>query len=189
MASVRYTGASDDTVRPSFSIRDIEYEKRNVCGERSEVMDPSELEGAVLKQKAYLGLARVDLTAVTFDHHLGGCHREISDKDIKRLVQIFRIEGCLNLRDDNFLNVIVNKDHLDAALAETRFRGQGYACLTRDANGRIPYLPLLNVSCLHGLHRVRAAERFLDEDDRWWAVRLYADGKVRKLYVLWVLLG
>ena len=139
-------------------------------------MDPHELEDCLVKQKLCLGVARIDLAALTFSHPLSGQHREVSEKSIRRLLQIFKIEGCHNIRDEHLLNVVIDRAHLDAALAEIGLGSGAYSTLTRDRTGNLPFLPVSHASCLHGLHRARAAQRFLDEDDQWWGVRLFTDG-------------
>lgn len=136
----------------------------------------ADVEYGAIKDKHYLGVARVDLSSLSFDHPLNHCHRETSQKAIDRLRKIYRVQGCLRYQDEHFLNGIICRDALDESLAEGGLGVEGYDYLTRKEDGTIPYLPLLNVNCLHGLHRVRAAEKFLDDDDQWWIVRLYADG-------------
>ena len=137
--------------------------------------DRKDLEDGAIKDKSFLGIARVELSSLSFDHTLNVCHRETSPKAIKRLKQIFKTQGCRRYQDENFLNGIVSHEALDHALAEV---GLTQTRLTRKEDGTIPLVPVLSVGCLHGLHRVRAAEHFLDEDDQWWVVRLYADGKL-----------
>jgi hypothetical protein len=39
-----------------------------------------------------------------------------------------------------------------------------------------PALHLQNVQCLSGIHRIEATRRFLNENDKWWIVRLFSYG-------------
>ncbi len=120
-----------------------------------------------------VGVARINLSALNFDHSLRHNHRELSDKVVERLRKIFTTEGCLRLDDENHISAVVDSGVLATALSVA---GLGMESLRRGDDGFIPHLIISSVKCLHGLHRIAAAKAHLDDNDQWWAVRLYSDG-------------
>ncbi|KAG9382793.1 repeatdomain containing protein [Pyrenophora tritici-repentis] len=46
-----------------------------------------------------------------------------------------------------------------------------------------PALRPKNVHCLSGMHRIEAARRFLDENDKWWIVRLFSHNTPKPVLV------
>ena len=137
-------------------------------------MDISDPEYTAVKDRCFVGVARVQLRSLNFDHPLAEPHRDLSKKAVNRLKRIFTIEGCLREQSENYVNAVVDRQHLRSALREANLRESD---LIPGDDGRAPALPILKVSCLHGLHRVRAAQKFLDRDDQWWTVRLFSDGE------------
>ena len=119
----------------------------------------------------YVGLARVNLNSLSFDLALHHAHRERSEKAVARLLRIYELEGCRRLDHCNYISGNVSASSLNQALQSSAVqRGQ----LPERGDRTIPRLNINKVDCLHGLHRILAAERFLtEEDDRWWTVRLY----------------
>ena len=45
-----------------------------------------------------LGLARIPLRSLRFNHTFATAHRPISERNVQRLVSIFRTEGCHRMR-------------------------------------------------------------------------------------------
>lgn len=130
------------------------------------------------KFNCYRGIARVPLESLHFQHPLvRETHREESPKNIRRLERIFEASGCLRLEDENVINAVVEDADLALALNQ--------ASLTADDLKRIraardaPVLHLKNVKCLMGLHRIRAADRYLDANDKWWTVRIFTSGNTK----------
>jgi hypothetical protein len=70
----------------------------------------------------FRGLARVDLAALNFDHALFKGHRKPLAKNVSRLVDVFRQEGCNRSDESNFVKAQVNHRDLDAALASQDLR-------------------------------------------------------------------
>ena len=87
----------------------------------------------------------------------------------------FELEGCDRLDDETFIPATV-----DDNLLRTAIHNSGLVeAVIRNPEGCISSLKISRVDCLHGLHRVLAAERHLDEKDHWWVVKLYSKGKSR----------
>lgn len=130
------------------------------------------------KEHNFLGIARIDISSLTFEHEYSSDHRVLSVKAVRRLQNTFRIEGCLRLPEENHISAIVDRAAFLHAVSTT---GLGsFEDLWKDTPSLIP---LANVRCLHGLHRVRAADAVLEASDRWWTVRLYSSGRLKSLYM------
>ncbi|CBX95206.1 hypothetical protein LEMA_P023580.1 [Plenodomus lingam JN3] len=123
---------------------------------------------------SHRGLARVSLDSLHFEHPLVlEKHRNESLDNVQRLEKIFERSGCLRLHDENILNAVVREDDLATALSRSNLTA---AALRRIISATdAPALHLEKVSCLTGLHRIRAADRFLDPNDKWWTVRLFSN--------------
>jgi hypothetical protein len=127
------------------------------------------------KLRCYRGIARVSLESLTFRHALAeNKHRAISQENVRRLKRIFEHNGCLRLQEEHVINATVHDDDLDAALAKSGITETDFCSLrwTQDA----PLLDLPSIQCLSGLHRIEAAHQFLDDNDKWWVVRLFSHG-------------
>lgn len=130
---------------------------------------------AVHKLTCYRGIARVPLESLDFRHALTqDQHRPESEENIRRLQKIFARTGCLRLQDENVINALVEEDDLALALTATNITKHEFRNLhwAQDA----PMLRFRNVKCLSGLHRIRAADRYLDANDKWWIVRFFSHG-------------
>ena len=137
-------------------------------------MDARQAERAAIKSRCHRGLARIDLSALDFGFSLQRGHREASDKLVCSLERKFELQGCLRFDDENYIPAIIEDNVLRLAISEA-----GLAELSiRNNDGFIPHLKIPHLDCLHGLHRVLAAERHLDEDERWWTVSLYSKGEL-----------
>jgi hypothetical protein len=142
------------------------------------MFDDGEL--STIKARCFRGVVRLKLEALNFDHPLvKRKHRKISKKNTRRLERIFGQVGCLRTQEENYINAIVDDASLDDALALSETSRDDL--LSAHEGQRLPLLAL-GVDCLSGLHRVEAAKTFLDDNDQWWAVRLFSSGK--RLYTL-----
>lgn len=139
--------------------------------------DMSELPEASLSPY-FRGVARVQLSALNFSRALSSQrHRPLSEKIVTRLVDVLRREGCRRDDEANFVDVVVDDDALQAALAKV---GLTDASLQSGSESQ-PILPLHDLQCLHGLHRIAAARLVLDQNDQWWPVRLYSGTSTRTI--------
>ena len=125
------------------------------------------------KQRMFLGTARVSLGQLDFVRAPSTC-RDIDPKNVKRLLGIFKLEGCLRLEPDPSISAIVARRAFVVALDR--------AGVTLDALLTRMEPPLLDFSdlsivCLYGRHRIAAAKQFLDPFKDWWVVNFYDDGQ------------
>ncbi|KAH8800830.1 hypothetical protein F5884DRAFT_862755 [Xylogone sp. PMI_703] len=113
------------------------------------------------KSRAFYGSAKVSLDKLQHEE-LPYNPRQKDDKNIERLVRIFRSDGCDPLDPENHVPVLVSR----RILPREPFRvGDDYQVFDPDQ-------PLVY---LEGRHRIEAARKFLEGDDRWWVVDLYSD--------------
>lgn len=118
---------------------------------------------------AFLGVARLPINSLSFDHELFKQHRPVSDKIFDRLRTIFQREGCFRTPSQNWIDALVDPRRLRSALARN---GLTQDDLHPEAE-KLPLLELGPVDCLQGIHRILPASDFLNQNDRWWTVRLY----------------
>ncbi|OJJ66326.1 hypothetical protein ASPBRDRAFT_665854 [Aspergillus brasiliensis CBS 101740] len=136
-------------------------------------MDSADRRALRDKSLHFRGRARVSLDRL---HYYGISMRgNVDEKHINHLVNVFQAEGCTRLHDPNhYVPVIISPEDLEGALAYSNLRGLD---LMQD---RIPYFLDIqegtHIRVLHGEHRLRAAEKFLEPTERWWTVVLYTTG-------------
>lgn len=75
-------------------------------------------EGSLSHQEAlrFRGLARVDLANLNFEFALAQGHRNLEQRNVARLLGIFRTHGYERYASGNFVKVRVDAGFLDAAL-------------------------------------------------------------------------
>ncbi|KAF1363093.1 hypothetical protein EJ07DRAFT_104137 [Lizonia empirigonia] len=128
---------------------------------------------AAFRAKCYRGIVKAPLDALDYDHpFVVDKRREISEQNIQRLERIFERNGCLRLQEENVINAIIRDEDLPLLLSSgistsEQLRQVAWA---RDA----PALSSGRLNCISGLHRVEAAKRYLEENDKWWPVRLFS---------------
>jgi hypothetical protein len=130
---------------------------------------------AAKKLICYRGIARVPLHALRFGHKIVlDNHRDHSHENVKRLKRIYEQVGCSRLQEENVINAVIEDDNLVAALSLHGMSLDDMRNLRWPQDA--PALHLKDVQCLSGMHRIEAARRFLDENDKWWIVRLFSHG-------------
>ncbi|KZM19287.1 hypothetical protein ST47_g9567 [Ascochyta rabiei] len=128
---------------------------------------------AAKKLIGYRGIARVPLHALKFGHRIVlDKHRDLSHKNVTRLERIYEQVGCSRLQEENVIDALVEDDDLVAALSLHGMSLDDMRSLQWPQDA--PALHLENVQCLSGMHRIEAARRFLNENDKWWIVRLFS---------------
>jgi hypothetical protein len=135
-------------------------------------MDGIEL--ATTKSDRFLGIARLSLDSLNFKESLQKEHREASEKATTQLLNVFRLEGCKRYLEENFIDALVPQDEFSAALQGTTYTLQSFRDASRHYNPTKICTLDLNVDCINGLHRTKAAKQLLDKNDMWWVVRLYS---------------
>lgn len=125
------------------------------------------------KRRHFRGRAKVSLDRLHYDGI--SMRGTVDEKHINHLVKVFQAEGCSRLHDPNhYVPVIISRTDLEDAAAATNLR---VLDLMQD---RPPYFLNIRegtrIRVLHGEHRLRAAEKFLEPTERWWTVVLYTTG-------------
>ena len=136
---------------------------------------PSSTDAALAKDtlKCYRGIARVPLNSLNFKHNLvKKKHRDISQQNVLHLVEVFERNGCLRLQEEHVIDAVIRDEDLVEALSRQGILEEDFRNLQWAQNA--PLLDLSDVQCLSGMHRVEAARRYLDDNDKWWIVRLFS---------------
>jgi hypothetical protein len=140
-------------------------------------MEMQDEDFAAGKLTCYRGIARLPLHALRFENGtVLEKHRNLSHENVVRLERIYGQVGCARLQEENVINAIVEDGDLVAALSTHGMSLDDMRNLRWPQDA--PILHLENVQCLSGMHRIEAARRFLNENDKWWIVRLFSYGKL-----------
>ena len=128
------------------------------------------------KQYHYRGCAKIYIHSLKFEneHVAGG--RTVDPKNIARLVKVFESEGCHRLEAEHHIPALIGDAFLEDRLHESSI---SYAALL-NLQQEPPFLHFADgqeLIALHGKHRIKAAEKFLEPFDRWWVVDLYGSSK------------
>ncbi len=97
--------------------------------------------------------------------------RQFDSRNLSRLIQIFKLEGCLRLPSEHHVPVVVHRTDLDDALRTDQ------TSLDALRSAQEPQFLSLRTCAtyLQGAHRLEAGQQFLHPDDRWWVADLYLD--------------
>jgi hypothetical protein len=114
-----------------------------------------------------IGVARASLTSLDF---VKG--RDIDNRIVDSLVGPFCKDS--RLEPENYLPVIITVADLGKALDVSKVSrdslsvkaSDGIPCLLKPGRDQ-------KFLCLHGRHRIKAAETVLTGDDNWWTIRIY----------------
>ncbi|KAF2028953.1 hypothetical protein EK21DRAFT_68608 [Setomelanomma holmii] len=110
------------------------------------------------KAKSFAGIARIDLGKLSFETALRKEHRTLSEKAVTRLQSVFELEGCRRLEEDNYVEGLISRDRPPQDVDDV---------LRLEVDN--------SIQCLNGMHRIFAARKHLDNNDRWWVVKLYVE--------------
>lgn len=135
----------------------------------SSVSDCGDRELNLLAARCFVGTARVDIPCLGF---LEG--REIDNRIVQDLVTSFEQTRCRRYEQDNFIPVLISTSNLTKALRASNISRADLR--TTRQEGTFRHLkPAKNqkFSGVHGRHRIKAAEQFLDASDWWWPVKLF----------------
>lgn len=132
------------------------------------------------KQRYFVGSAKIHLKHLNFG--IESTNLTIDSKNVDRLIQVFKLEGCLRLDLEHHIPAVISEQTLHESLAYSRIdstelhRRQNPPTLLLAEN---IYLP-----CLHGKHRIAAARTLLLPGNTWWTVDLYLD-RWLTLVIIW----
>ena len=112
----------------------------------------------------FRGYARLNLANIQLP-----TDEDVHEADVKRLIKNFESRGCLQHDSAYAISVLVDGDSLAAATdSETHLASSGPT--------PIPHINIQAI-CLHGKHRIVAAQLALQDSDRWWTARLFDSSK------------
>lgn len=116
----------------------------------------------------FRGSIKVDIQAISLNSS-----QEVNYETVKRLEKIFQTQGCARLDPANHVPVLVEQRALKQALKDANVPPSDL--LSHFATD-LPYLTFqqeYKLTCLHGQHRLLAAQAYLLPEDQWWCVDLY----------------
>lgn len=133
-----------------------------------------EVQLAADRRLKYQGTAKVCLDQIQFDPPLP---RDLDQKNLEQLRQLFRKKRCRRLNVENYVPVIVSRRDLTEAL---KCAGISQASLTISSPNEFPLVQFSpgNLRGLHGRHRIQVGSELLNHIDHWWMVDLYLDGSL-----------
>ena len=123
------------------------------------------------KERAYLGSAKLALHKIEFVDNPANSARPLDPKNVNRLMSIFELEGCFRLEKRNRVPVLLSEENF----ARAKTSGKTFA-----KPGDPDWLLLdTSVKCLHGRHRIAAANQVLGPGEKWWVVDIYREGSYK----------
>jgi hypothetical protein len=120
------------------------------------------------KHLKFRGLARIEFGGLRFDSE-----RALSTQNIKRLQRIYKLEGCQRQDDRNFVDALIDNEQFEEI---SRQQPLAFQTVPPQAWSAAPIVNNVKLRCLTGQHRIKAADGYLDANDRWWIARLYSSG-------------
>ncbi|KAM3074504.1 hypothetical protein ACMFMF_006511 [Clarireedia jacksonii] len=130
------------------------------------------LEKDLAEKKAlhFRGTAKVRTTQLKFLDPI----RPVDQKIVDSLIRDFGAEGCLQHEKDCSVPAIVADIDYQQILSHLSLNEEDFK--TKSILQPTSYnIPLhINLNCLHGQHRILAANSYLPSGDRWWLVDLFS---------------
>ncbi|KAH7021757.1 hypothetical protein B0J12DRAFT_610699 [Macrophomina phaseolina] len=90
------------------------------------------------------------------------------------LINFDRQGGCARLKPENRVPAIIPDEVLKVALQKNGLDLDLNRSPFHTDHPKISFPADLRIQCLHGQHRIRAAEKYLPKADRWWVVDLFS---------------
>ena len=127
------------------------------------------------RHSKFRGTARVKLACLRLDDPSTEQKQFLHPKNVKRLKEIYAVEGCKRLVPEHHVPALISSQELAAPIRRSE---TSQAALFHCADDEPPELrlPFEHLTFLHGRHRLEAARGFLSDGDDWWTVDLYLDG-------------
>lgn len=132
------------------------------------------------KAASYLGFARISLQRLDFFSERSAEEEgevKKAENATARLLKVFQLEGCLRLEPENYIDALISRFDFECALraaglTENEFK-EKCRIVEESSENVIELKPENKVQCLEGLHRIQAAQSYLDNNDKWWVIKLY----------------
>lgn len=129
----------------------------------------------------FKGTARIDLEDICYPQYA----RELDSKNVERLCGLFRETGCHRFDVQNHITAVVGHQALKRACRSAKMKVKELLHVPPEESSILRF-STGEVSCLHGRHRLKAAEEILPPNERWWTVDLYLDGKSLTCSATWM---
>lgn len=130
---------------------------------------PAALDLASLPADSFFGIARIKLKDLDFEYALKHGHRGEDQKVQASLLNSFRLNGCLQRKERNFIIAITTSNNIATALEKIRSNLYAFQGSARNAVFNSSLIPKLKPECpispLNGLHRKSVAQDFLPSND------------------------
>lgn len=120
----------------------------------------------------FRGYAKIELQHLVFEDMdvIGSC--EVDRKNVERLVEIFKIEGCGHLEPEHRVAAIIDAQILEEAAASSMVTNE---MLLKEVDPpSLRFRQDIQLLCPYGKHRLLAAKVY---GEKWWLVELYLKGK------------
>lgn len=122
------------------------------------------------KSAKYMGTAEIFIKHLEFPHPC----RKIDWKIVDQLVRDFDGEGCIRDQPVNRIPAVISNSILQEGLQKLAISAEAFRATSKDKPVKLPLSEDVKLECLHGQHRILAAEEFYNNIfDRWWIVDLY----------------
>ncbi|KAB8069697.1 hypothetical protein BDV29DRAFT_198506 [Aspergillus leporis] len=111
----------------------------------------------------YRGCAIIEIRHLAFESEVVLGSRPLDQGNIKRLLNIFHLEGCANLEPENCVAAIISEQTLQSSLAHTGITRE--ALFNHINPPSLLFAEPIQLLCIYGKHRLKAGEAF--GEDRW----------------------
>lgn len=153
---IRYSFVHDVNFTSSFLTMDTHTEREDKIAQD--------------KLAKYKGSAQVSITHLDFPHPC----RQVDRRIVEQLKKDFEGQGCM--RHSNRVPAIIDDSILETALGD--INTQSFRTSSTTSPPKLHFGDNVKLECLHGQHRVLAAEEFFAPRKRWWIVDFYATGEL-----------
>lgn len=127
------------------------------------------------KSSGFRGSARIHLKHLQFKEPKDlSLSLHLDPKNVARLVKIFELEGCLRIEEEHRIPATINETVLQMVLSSSSLTNAELLTTGVPPELQLPQYTRLN--CLHGRHRIAAAQQILLPGNKWWTVDLYTEG-------------
>lgn len=120
-------------------------------------------------EECFKGSARVKISSICLPNDQP---RAVDQRNVQRLKEIFRREGCLPNNPLHHVPVLVSISDLENSLQQAQVKLED---LRSQYNPPTLVFGSKILECLHGKHRLLAGDDYLAPKDKYWVVDLYVN--------------